>query len=229
MLKTLYTKWPAYESLTPSLETRVPDFIRSLPWHTNMSQVQDKQMLEFSTLLFSFSFRLFCSLQDPNPHFYLVPFKAFLRLYQLHHSRILKAKEPALCSLTLQSCMHCSTLPQSIWIVLLDFLGCCCECTVGSLLITGNSRTAATSSSSVCSWATTIWEVCYATCNAIGVLLSLQSPKSHQTPHNHSQEPSKLWTKINLPSFKIYFIFYVYVCMSGSLHVHHVQMPAETW
>lgn len=95
MLKTLYTKWPAYESLTPCLWR--PGFqissgsVSRHQHNTSLGQANARFfnspfLLLFQTLLFS---------SRSYPSFYLVPFKAFFRLYQLHCSRILKAKEPA--------------------------------------------------------------------------------------------------------------------------------------
>lgn len=170
-----------------SLETRGPDFIlHSLLTHQHVTSQRQANVSYFQLSLFS-------SLSDSSvlfkiwdPHFYFVPFKAFFRLYQLLCSRTFKAKEPFLVPLmpmrTLQGCMPYSTSTLSMGIVLLYFPVCFyCACTVGSLQVTDNSRTAATSFSSVCNWAMNDMRglPCYMSC--YGVLLSLQSPKSSQT------------------------------------------------
>lgn len=171
-----------------SLETRGPDFIlHSLLTHQHVTSQRQANVSYFQLSLFS-------SLSDSSvlfkiwdPHFYFVPFKAFFRLYQLLCSRTFKAKEPFLVPLmpirTLQGCMPYSTSTLSMGIVLLYFPVCFyCACTVGSLQVTDNSRTAATSFS--CLQLGHEWHERFAMLHVMscyGVLLSLQSPKSSQT------------------------------------------------
>lgn len=219
MFKTIYTKWPACESLTSCLwRPGVQISSCTLSWHTNMSQVKDKQMLAifnspffllFQTLLFSsrsetLIFTLFLSKPSSGSINCSVP----------EHLRQKNPFSSLWCLSVLCKAVCPIALQHSQW-----ELYCCIFLCVfivhaqwevfRSLTIVGLQPLPFP----VCNWAMNDMRglLCYMSCPAMVCCSPSRALKAVRPP-SHSQEPSKLWTKINLFSVKFYFIS-VGVCL----------------